>query len=252
MSAAVTESYAVVDASEADTSEAGGTTTTTTATNSYEECVIRVLDATSKEIHKEAKKRAKARRMRHDQTNASLTVGAISADGGGASTVGSDTAIAEEDEDIDDEGSIVVPFQYLDAGGGSGPVPDYEIGWKAKYRIPIKAVEIKGTHKTGVIINVTLGKLQQTRELIFDNMEEAEDFQNVLKTELANEDQRRENKLQATLGDKKVPPGERLKLLVEIVSAWDIIAGDYLSSDPFVTCMMDGKEVHRTKYIPKT
>jgi Ca2+-dependent lipid-binding protein len=40
--------------------------------------------------------------------------------------------------------------------------------------------------------------------------------------------------------------------LIEIVSGWDLPVGDFVSSDPFVICMLGRREVHRTKHVPQT
>lgn len=47
-------------------------------------------------------------------------------------------------------------------------------------------------------------------------------------------------------------PGEGLELLVEIVSCWDLLAGDFKSSDPYVKVKLGGTYVHETKYISET
>lgn len=207
---------------------------------SFEECIVRVLDPESRNELIAAKKRGQIRRKEHDHDNACVTVGAASIISGPPSTI------------EDDDESTVVPPDFLDAGSGNFELPDYDKGWKAKYRFPIHALKIKGTHKTGVHVNVDLGKHKESRELIFDNIEESEGFCYAIEQELKLEDQRREAKLHATLGGLKVAPDEKITFLVEIVSAWDILAGDFFTSDPYVLCMFNHKEVHRTNYIPKT
>jgi hypothetical protein len=201
----------------------------------FEECIVRVLDPENQEELKAAMLRAKTRRKEHDHSNASVTVGAPSTN-------------SHEDDDA----STVVPADFLDAGSGHFALPEYDKGWKCKYRFSIHALKIAGTHKTGVQINVDLGKQKETRELIFDNLEEAEDFRSVIDQELKLEYQRRQAKLNATLGGLKLVPGEKVTFLIEIVSAWDILAGDFCSSDPYVLCMFNHKEIHRTKFVPKT
>jgi hypothetical protein len=210
---------------------------------SFEECIIRVLDPENQEELNAAKKRGQMRRKEHDHDNACVTVGA-------AAITSSPPSVNNDFED--DDASTVVPPDFLDVGSGNFALPDYDKGWKAKYRFPIAALKIRGTHKTGVHINVDLGKHKETRELIFDNIEESEGFVYAIEQELKMEDRRREAKLQATMGGLKVAPNEKITFLIEIVSAWDILAGDFYTSDPYVLCMFNHKEVHRTKYIPKT
>lgn len=47
---------------------------------------------------------------------------------------------------------------------------------------------------------------------------------------------------------------QSIRLLIDIVSAWDLRVADILSqsSDPFVIITLGKKEMHRTKYISKT
>jgi hypothetical protein len=212
---------------------------------SFEECIVRVLDPESVEVHKAAQRRGQMRRKEHDHTNACVTVGA-------ASTTSGPPTTNDMIDDDDDASTVGVPADFLDYGLSNFALPDYDKGWKAKYRFPLNALKIRGTHKTGVQIDVDLGKHRETRELIFDNIEESEGFRSAIEQELELEDQRREAKLNATLGGLKLASNEKITFLIEIVSAWDILAGDFFTSDPYVLCMFNHKEVHRTKYIPKT
>jgi len=45
--------------------------------------------------------------------------------------------------------------------------------------------------------------------------------------------------------------GTELNILIEIVSARDLIIADSSSSDPYVVVHLGEKEVHRTKHISK-
>jgi len=45
---------------------------------------------------------------------------------------------------------------------------------------------------------------------------------------------------------------ERIKVLVEIVSAIDLPVADLSSSDPYIMVWLGGREVHRTSVVPKT
>jgi hypothetical protein len=74
-----------------------------------------------------------------------------------------------------------------------------------------------------------------------------------LERELNNEKERTQAKMAAALGVTSAQgAAEQLNLLVEVVSAWDIPAGDFVTSDPYVVCTLGVAEVHRTKYIPAT
>jgi len=58
--------------------------------------------------------------------------------------------------------------------------------------------------------------------------------------------------LQAALGDIKLNKFEKINLLFEIVSGYDLPIGDFNSSDPFVVALMGNEEVHRTMHVSKT
>ena len=45
---------------------------------------------------------------------------------------------------------------------------------------------------------------------------------------------------------------EEISILVEFMSAMDILIGDVVSSDPYVQVKLGKETVHKTKYIPKT
>jgi hypothetical protein len=215
-------------------------------TATFEECIARVLDPANKEELQAAKKRGKERYRAHDSTNASVTVGTSSI---AASNVVHASVVDDDDVSV---ASSVMPANFLDADSAHFALPAYDKGWKAKYRFPISALLVKGTHKTAVLVHLNLGKVTQLRELIFDNHEEADDFRSVIEQELNLEEQRRQAKLNATLGGLKLKSNETVTFLIEIVSAWDILAGDFFTSDPYVVCLFGGKELHRTKYISKT
>ena len=147
---------------------------------------------------------------------------------------------------VDDDASTVggVPPEFLDHYN------QLEAGYRAKYRFPIGVVTLKGTHKNGVYLQIQLGSHKQLRELIFGTLEESESFQLHLEQESAREAARQEQKLAATV--QGTLPNGSVTYLVEIVSAWDIPAGDLFTSDPMVVCQVAGKVVHKTKFIPKT
>jgi hypothetical protein len=160
--------------------------------------------------------------------------------------------IAAEDDDDEDDNQSLNDFRR-DTGGvltdtGGKKFAD----WKPKYRIPCQSMTIKQQHKKSVYIMVEVQKLKQERELIFDTLEDARKFCDKLEEERILESERAETRLQAALGDIKLPPFETVTLLVEIVSGWNLPIGDFKSSDPYVIMMMGNQEVHRTKHIPST
>ena len=200
---------------------------------------MRILEPTSKEAAKNARKAARMRRQN------------VQIDDGGYSLV----SAMDEDNDVDDEASVSnVDESVLDSGNDKLPSEIDTKQWKAKYKFPLKVISLKGTNKkTGVMVHIDLGKNAQTREIVFDSIPQAEDFMQVLKREIALEQRRAEEKLQGTIQDiKTFTPDEMITFLVEIVSAWDIPIGDRVTSDPYVLCYMNGQKVHKTKYISAT
>jgi hypothetical protein len=160
-----------------------------------------------------------------------------------------------EIEDHADDTSVasttvnIFPEEFVDPGTFMTP---HLHGWKPKYRFPIDLITIKGQHKTGVTVCVQVRQIKQTRELIFDSRQEANDFVEEIEKQKSLEGERTEAKLKASLGKVVLKPQEEITFLIEIVSGWHIPAGDLTSSDPYVICSIKGKEVHRTKYIAKT
>lgn len=125
-------------------------------------------------------------------------------------------------------------------------------GWKPRYRIPCHAITVESQHKNSVHLLVRLKELKQERELIFDTVEDANKFCSILNEERQNETVRSKARLQASLGEIKLAPHEKVSLLLEVVSGWDLPIGDLTTSDPYVVCMFGRREIHRTKYISGT
>jgi hypothetical protein len=152
------------------------------------------------------------------------------------------------EDDEDDDGSVenVGGGMLADTGGKTFD------GWKPKYRIPCQSITVKQHFKKSVFVYIEVRTLKQERELIFDTLEDAQKFCNMLEEEQVLETTRAEKRLQAALGDIKLPPFETITLLVEIVSGWDLPIGDLRTSDPYVICMLGHQEVHRTDYISST
>lgn len=125
-------------------------------------------------------------------------------------------------------------------------------GWKPKYRIPCQSITVEYQQKTSVYLLIQVDKVKQERELIFDTLDDAQKFCESLAIEHQKEAVRSKDRLNSALGGLKLAPFEKLTLLIEIVSGWDLPIGDLLSSDPYVVCLLGSKEVHRTKYIKST
>jgi hypothetical protein len=190
----------------------------------YEECIVRVLDPANAEERVaalNAYKKAKKNQI-HDF----------------------------RDVDVDDfaDDTSVSP-SYLHSESTHFTSCKSLDGWKQKYRFPISAISIKGTHKASVIVEISLDKAKETRELIFDSGSDAEQFEAMILREKSLENRRIEKKIEANFGDKSINAGETITFLIEIVSGWNLPLGDFTSSDPYLKCWYNGSPVHKTKYI---
>jgi hypothetical protein len=129
--------------------------------------------------------------------------------------------------------------------------PDYA-GWNSKYRLSLDSITIKRVHRKTVDVIIQDREFKQYRDLIFESEQDAKDFAANIDIQKRAGERRAAAKLKAALGKTQLDKKAELTLLVEIVSGWDLPAADFTSSDPYVVCYMNGREVHRTKHIPKT
>ena len=224
---------------------AGGSSSTkknkdTPGGGTYEECLVRFLQPASKAVQKAAK--AEHREHKLHPTAASVVP---SSSHPHTSSVPDDTSVMEGA--VPHEYSNLLHKDYFAS-------PDFDKGWEDKYRFPLSCMSINGTHKSGVFLKVQLGHSKHTRQLIFDTTEEARDFCAVVEQEWKLEKERGESKLRLAFSGETMPvePKEEITFLLEVVSAWNLPAGDLFSSDPYVVVSHGGKDIHKTKYIPKT
>jgi C2 domain len=158
----------------------------------------------------------------------------------------------------DDDGSVETnTAEFLDPhkdASGSEAEDTMYPGWRAKYRFPIRCVHLKGTRRNSVHMDIQFGKRKESREIIFAIKEDAARFHALLQSEMALDADRTDRKMQVALGAmaNQILAQPATTFLVEIVSAWDLPAADLFSSDPFVSCILDSVEVHRTEFISKT
>jgi hypothetical protein len=154
-----------------------------------------------------------------------------------------------EDEDFDDDVSTVAGAEFADTDNLDSD-PRYE-GWKAKYKVPIRACSIRNVHRRDVHVQVKYIEIKHDRTFVFNSEEEASSFAQMVDAQKEAEEKRSSIKLKHALDGIRTEPGEEVTLLVEIVSGADLPVADISSSDPFVICYFNGKEVHRTKHISK-
>jgi hypothetical protein len=162
---------------------------------------------------------------------------------------------AIEDVDVDESASILDGASTILNSGGlmadeDIPVPNYE-GWVVRYKLPLKAITFKGIHKKCATFLFDYRTIKQTRKVYFDTEMDAHDCVQFVEAQQVEEDERLRQKYNANTSGIKVNPMEYITLLVEIVGATDLPAGDLTSSDPYVVCYCNHKEVHRTNYVPK-
>lgn len=207
--------------------------------NSYQECIVRILSPANKQIRDESakKRREKRRLLRKDQVEDP-----------------NDPLVEEGDEeDDDDDASTVSHPAMMDSMTSNFAKPEglFE-GWEERYRFPLRYITIKGTLRTGVFVQITLGRNKQTRQLIFDTMDEAEEFRDYLAMELEREQERNDGKLKVVFHGHKPPEKKEITFLLEVVSGWDLPVGDLKSSDPYVIVSFLGQDIHKTAVIEKT
>lgn len=132
--------------------------------------------------------------------------------------------------------------------------------WLICRKVRLKDVNITDIHNKRVTMELKYDRYASTgveRFFTFRTEGEALDFMQHLRHELDLNNMREEKDLgkaveRIGITDISNIKDEQLDLLVEIVGAEDLAAGDLKSSDPYVVVKFGEKEIHRTKYIAKT
>jgi hypothetical protein len=156
---------------------------------------------------------------------------------------------SENSDGEEDDNSVFTPVELLSS---DLPLPELSGTWRPKYKIPMRSLTVLNTSHSNVYFRFDKDGLKQKREIGFASSQEASDFVSAFKREQARESKRQDAKLKGSLGNIQLTRGEKLDLLIEIVSGWNLPIADLSSSDPFVICSINGSEVHRTKYVPKS
>lgn len=169
-------------------------------------------------------------------------------------SVSSSISIRSLDDDsvvsggADDDSTMVGDY----ADGDEMPALAHYEGWRAKYKLPLKALEIKSFNRRDVVVELNHRAIKQTRRFIFDIDKESTEFVEFIEEHKKEELKRKARRYRHALGNIELKPKEMCTLLIEIVSGTDLPIADFNSSDPFVKCFIGGKEVHRTSHMPKT
>lgn len=132
--------------------------------------------------------------------------------------------------------------------------------WLISHKVRLKDMTITDVHNKRVTLELKYDQYASEgveRYFTFRTEEDALDFVQVCRHELDLNNEREETDLEKaveTIGIHDITKikNEQLDLLVEICGAEDLQPGDLNSSDPYVVVKFGEKEVHRTKYIPKT
>jgi hypothetical protein len=134
------------------------------------------------------------------------------------------------------------------------------VGGESGKPSPVGATINPHTPPGGIVSGMALlnqmgaNKKSRTREITFQSEADAINFDKLIRNEKKIAAQKSRKKLKDAIG-QSIDPGATIKLLVEIVSGWDLPVGDMISSDPFVVVKMGPhyeREIHRTKHLSKT
>lgn len=155
----------------------------------------------------------------------------------------------EEDDDDEDGTHGEIPVELLSS---DLMLPGLSGEWRPQLQVSIGSLTVKNRSKSNVYLKLAIDGAEQRREFIFANPTQADEFVQAFNREKIRQPKRLDKKVQGSLGGIQLKKDETLDLLIEIVSGWGLPVADVTSSDPMVVCSINGKEVHRTKYIPKT
>ena len=158
-------------------------------------------------------------------------------------------ADGSNNSDEDDDNQSMTPVELLSSGV---QLPELAGRWTPKYQVSIGSLVLKQTTGSRVYMRLNQDGIKEKREFVFGSPQEANDFTSAFNREKIRESKRLDKKLKGSLGNITLKKGEKIDFLIEIVSGWSLPIADVTSSDPLVVCSINGKEVHRTKYIPKT
>jgi hypothetical protein len=203
--------------------------------------LCRTLGPASKELARKYKREAFLKYRNHEGS-------AMEYDAVGTSIKDSHPDDDDDDMSVNYDSSVdsVQKAQVADHGGKV-----YE-GWKPKYSFPINGITIRLQQKRTVHVLISFQNIKQERDAIFDTIDDATKFCQEVERQKRLEAERQQGRLRVALGDIKLPKFEKITLLFEIVSGYDLPIGDFTSSDPYVIAMLGFQEVHRTSHLEKT
>eukprot|EP00535_Pseudo-nitzschia_heimii_P007256 CAMPEP_0197177648 /NCGR_PEP_ID=MMETSP1423-20130617/3180_1 /TAXON_ID=476441 /ORGANISM="Pseudo-nitzschia heimii, Strain UNC1101" /LENGTH=1215 /DNA_ID=CAMNT_0042627229 /DNA_START=106 /DNA_END=3753 /DNA_ORIENTATION=- len=213
--------------------------------DSYHECVARILVPATKDLSRRYKLNALKNMAEHNVQSSSDTFHGVS-------------QIHFDETDFDHDDESVTSASSSSSGSSKSPLlKDYGgrefEGWKPKYCLPMHGIFVRGHHKKTVTILISFAHFKQERDLIFDTIDDSRAFVKTIEKQQRLETTRQDDRLKVALGGElSLPKHERIDLLFEIVAAYNINVGDFVSSDPYVSVFMGHQEIHRTDYRSKT
>lgn len=139
-------------------------------------------------------------------------------------------------------------------GGGSNEVPGWD-EWTTKHELPLKIVDVAGRDGKAVRVSIRSKSGEQCREVVFETEKEASAFCRLMDLLKEAQTGREETVRKAAMGSLKIDKEkleERVELLIEIVSCWDLPVTGVKSSDPYVVVRAGDHVFHQTKHIPSS
>jgi hypothetical protein len=121
--------------------------------------------------------------------------------------------------------------------------------WTSKYVFGIRDIHIVKREKEVCTVQIHLQDNMQERKIIFGSELVAISFMDFLQDQQQKEILRVESRLKASMGDLKIPNlTDTIDLLIEIVGL-ERLSRMNRRVDPFVTVILDGKEIHQTEFM---
>jgi hypothetical protein len=239
------------DETDAENKEKSQSQTQTRVNQSYHECVVRMMVPANRDLSRKVKLDALKGLASHDTPSSSDMFTSVR-------QIRFDETDFEHDEDdntVDSTSSsstsasaVSAKYRHIKDNGGR----EYE-GWAPRYCLPIHGIYVRGHHKKTVTIFISFNDFKQERDLIFDTNDDARSFVKHIEKQKRLETVRQDDRLAYALGGEIVlPKFENITLLFEIVSAYDLPVGDYISSDPYVSAFLGHQKIHQTDYRSKT
>ena len=149
-----------------------------------------------------------------------------------------------------DDGSSACADAFKDTSSMNGLDPDRFDGWIAKYRLPIRMVDIVEHHKRAVEMRGESKGHEFRREFVFNTEAAASEFVNFVKQNQMLLKKRAQDRLEYMLSGINLQKDEKLTFLVDICSAMDLPRTDVgRKCDPYVTVRFNGVKIHKTHYI---